>query len=119
MAQTSFPEGHGSIFVKTPKNELTRGVEDPGDQYMAAAHAALVEICKVLADRGGMPHVEDVAHHLKELLPGGQKLLTEEEVEAMIAFADEGDKPGGTTAWGVKFDKVMYAAGAVRSRQKP
>lgn len=69
MPEISVYEGHGSIYINTPENKLTRHVEDPGDDYMKAAYEVMKAICESLANNATMPKVEDVAHHLKDLLP--------------------------------------------------
>lgn len=42
--------------------------------------------------------------------------LTDEHTLALIAWADEGDRKDGTTAWGPTFTGAMNAAQAVRDR---
>lgn len=42
--------------------------------------------------------------------------LKKKELKALIAFADEGDRPNGCTAYGPKFNAVMEAARDVRAR---
>ena len=68
MAVITFPPGHGTILVEIPENKLTPHVPDPGKVYMDAAYEIMKAICGVLSDRGEMPNVEDVAHHLKDLV---------------------------------------------------
>lgn len=41
--------------------------------------------------------------------------LTHDQIEALVAFANENDREGGTTAWGPKFNAVMKVAQEVRS----
>ncbi len=41
-------------------------------------------------------------------------ILTKEDIKVLVDFADEGDRPGGTTAWGPLFDNVMALARKVR-----
>ncbi len=40
--------------------------------------------------------------------------LTDEQVKALIEWADEGDRDNGTTAWGQKFTAAMEVAQHVR-----
>lgn len=40
--------------------------------------------------------------------------LTDKQVKALVAWVDEADRPGGTTAFGPKFDAVMEVARHVR-----
>ncbi len=40
--------------------------------------------------------------------------LTDEQVKALTAWADEAERKGGTTAFGPKFDAVMEVARHVR-----
>jgi len=40
--------------------------------------------------------------------------LTNDQIQALVDFANEGDRKGGCTAWGPKFDAVMNVAQAVR-----
>lgn len=42
--------------------------------------------------------------------------LVRKELLILVAFADEGDRRGGTTAWGPKFDATMQVARDVRAR---
>lgn len=44
--------------------------------------------------------------------------LTEEQKAALIAWANEGDRKDGTTAWGPTFTAAMRVAQAVRDRAK-
>jgi hypothetical protein len=44
--------------------------------------------------------------------------LSGEEAAKLVAFADEGDRQDGTTAWGPKFTAVMEIAQVVRARVK-
>lgn len=42
--------------------------------------------------------------------------ITSNELTALIAWADESERAGGTTAWGIRFDNAMSAARAIRDR---
>lgn len=44
--------------------------------------------------------------------------LTKEQLSALIAFADEGDRPNGCTAWGPQFDAVMLVCRTLRDMMK-
>ena len=46
----------------------------------------------------------------------GSMILTSKQIAALIAWANEGDRKGGTTAWGPKFDAAMEVAQDVRAR---
>ena len=45
--------------------------------------------------------------------------LNDKQLEALVVWADESERPNGCTAWGPKFDAVMEVAKQVRDSQKP
>ena len=59
---------NGNIEVALPPNELSHGVENPGQEYMNAAHDVLKAVRDYLGEYGMLPNTEDVAYHLKDLL---------------------------------------------------
>lgn len=60
--------------------------------------------------------LKDTIRELEEALAKAKEKrgLTVHQLEALTAWADEADRPGGCTGWGPKFDAVMSVARELR-----
>jgi hypothetical protein len=63
----------GLIDVPQSKQGLSKGVGDPGNNYMETASKVLENIRTYLSEYGELPNVEDVAHQLLIELHGDLK----------------------------------------------
>jgi hypothetical protein len=97
----------------------------PGPMLIERYEATVVALeaqCGICGGPGpkepGHPYCRECAQGLSSpYMDLERRALSDDETRALVEWAREAERHGGTTAWGPKFDAAMDVAKAVRDRQ--